>query len=258
MVLGQHWQMDEEGGAAAATGEYLLRSLLGARKDADFPSNEVGFDEDVNVYLVGLLGRFLSAAWHEEASRYLHPHDLDLSRAAEDSPDPRHAYRLYKVNADHLLVGIGLFRHVEGASQPGHPLFHREVEEYIGRGGLYYSMASSRLRRLRRQDSGTEEALRKLGEGFARYVEVLGRLRGAYFHLMERLGEGSLYHLARDAGETADLPRLYDAFLDRLSEWKATPDEAHRTALAQAARRLAEVDEGFSFEVPAEGERPAG
>ena len=240
------------------TEDYLLRCLLGARREAEFPSNEGGFDEDVNVYLVGLLGRFFSPGYHEEARLYVHSFDLDLRRRVEESADPRQAYRLYKVNADHLLLAIGLFQSVEGLNQEARPYLDRHPRELESRGGLYYHIASSRLRHLKRAGSGTETALNKLGDRFSRYAEVLRYLRSSYFQLTRRLGEGTLYHLSH-ATDTPDptgesTENLYDAFLDRFSEWRDAPDSARREALSQAAERLRAADPSFHFEVPGEEE----
>ncbi len=259
MVLGSYYQLETEESAQAPlkgeTTDFLLRCLLGARREANHPSNEVSYDEDVNVYLVGLLGRFLSAPYHEDARRFLQPCDLDLSRAAEESGDDRYAYRLYKVNADHLLLAIGLFHHVEGAARPGHPHLHREPDEFIGRGGIYYSIASNRLHHLQREGGGAVMALRKLGEEFPRYVEVLRQLRTVYFHLTARVGEGTLFHLAQgdDVGsETPDQGALYDAFLDCYSLWREKPSPERREALADAAAQVRSADPGFAFELPGE------
>lgn len=243
------------------TEDFLLRCLLGARREASFPSNEGGFDEDVNVYLVGLLGRFFSPGYHQEARLYVHSFDLDLRRRAEESGDPRQIYRLYKVNADHLLLAIGLFQSVEGLQQGARPLLERQPRELEGRGGLYYQIASSRLRHLKRSGSGTETALSKLGNGFSRYAEVLRYLRSSYFQLTRRLGEGTLYHLARATEET-DPPapstqELYDLFLDCYSQWRKKPDDAQRENLARAAQRLREADPSFHFEIPGEDDTPA-
>jgi len=259
MVSRRYWQFDADDptGAPAPreTQDYLLRCLLGARKEASFPSNEGGFDEDVNVYLAGLLNRFFSASYHDEARRYLQPYDLDLRRQAEASGDPRYAYRLYKVNADHLLLGIGIFHHVEGALGPEHPFLHRDPSEFEGRGSLYYLLASSRLHHLKRRRGGIGEALRKLGERFPRYVQVLRHVRSDYFDLMERIGEGSLFHLGREIEEMEpqahDRTTLYDAFLDCYSRWKEEPSPVRHEALKRAVARLRKLDPRFRFEMPA-------
>lgn len=259
MQLGSYYRLDQEEAVGSPrrgeTTDFLLRCLLGARREAEIASNSEEFDEDVNVYLVGLLGDFLSARYHEDARRFLHPCDLELSRVAEESGDDRFTYRLYKVNADHLLLAIGLFHHVEGASRPGHPHLHRDAEEFMGRGGIYYSIASSRLHHLRREGSGVVCALRKLGEGFPRYVEVLRQMRTVYFHLTARVGEGTLFHLMQDE-ETPhaaqDRSALYDAFLDHYSQWREDPSSERRQALAEAVQRVREADPDFAFELPSE------
>jgi hypothetical protein len=242
-----------------ATGEFLLRCLLGARQEATLPSNQAGYDEDVNVYLVGLLERFLSSQYHDEARRYLHARDLDLLEDAQRSPNPRHVFQLYRVNADHLLLAIGLFHHVEGAHHPGNPLVHREPEDFIHRGGVYYHIASSNLRRLRRQVSGPEIAMRKLGDGFADYAAVLRRVRTSFFHLTERLGEGTLFHLSRRPPDPTqvsigaeDRKGLYDGFLDAFSAWRQQPGPQQLEVLRSATQRLREADPEFRFALPDE------
>ncbi len=245
-------------GAHSTSAEFLLRCLLGAREEAEFPSNERGFDEDVNVYVVGLLQRFLSPQYHSELARYIQLYDTDLARDIARRDDDRHTYRVYKTNADHLLLAVGLFRHVPGAHHEANPLAHREPEAFIGRGGIYYQLASSSLRRLRRRTGGTEAALDKLAARFGDYADVLQRVRVSYFHLTARLSEGTLFHLGNGSIEPgASTPELiadlYDDFLDAFSAWKEDPSAKTRESLYDAAHSLEAVDESFSFRLP-EGE----
>jgi len=243
---------------ASSTDEFLMRSLIGARDEAEFPSNEGGFDEDVNVYLVGLMGSFLSSAYHEAARRYLHPRDLDLNREVLRSDDNRHIYQLYKVNADHLLLAIGLFCHVEGAAQSTNPAFHREPDEFIGRGSIYYQLASSRLHRLRREETGASAALRKLGEQFERYVYVMRAVRTTYFHLTARISEGVLFHLTQAPTDVtpSELQSRYDAFLDAYSQWRKNGGDEQCEQLARAAQLVKDADPDFAFDLPQPGDTP--
>jgi hypothetical protein len=238
----------------ASAPEFLLRCLLGAREEAALPSNEAGFDEDVNVYLVGLLQSLLSAAFHERARQLYFPHDLDLARAVRRMGDDRFAYRVYRSNADHLLLAVGLFHHVEGAGRPFQPVLHRQPEEFIGRGGTYYCTASNLLRRLRRQPSGVETALNKLGRDFERYVQILRRVRTSYFHLSARLSEGVLFHLLQASPEDnpaeLDASHRYDAFLDAFSSWKQHRDADAWERLAARVEELKSIDADFRFQMP--------
>lgn len=261
MIHLEHHQFGpDEGGDVVSTPEFLLRCLLGARSESDHPSNEGGYDEDVNVYLVGLLQELLSARYHERTRRYHFARDLDLAREVQRVADDRFAYWAYRTNADHLLLAIGLFRHVEGAHRPGQPLFHREPEEFIGRGGTYYHVASNLLRRLRRSSSGPEVAMIKLSEDFETYVEILRHLRTSYFHLCARMGEGELFHLLRSRPEEEpgatelSVEDHYDRFLDAFSHWKKEHSVEAHDELRHCAQRLREADPDFRFELPAESE----
>lgn len=233
--------------------QFLTLCLLGAREEAGFPSNEDGYDEDVNVYVVGLLERFLSRAYHEQSARYVHAYDQDLAREARRGGDARHTFRLYKANADHLLLDLGIFRRANGIGREGDLLLDRPVADFCGRGGTYYRVASSTLRRLRRQRSAQEAALAKLGDGFESYVSVLHRVRSSYFHLTERLSAGSLFHLSQDTLTSSDEDHtqlLYDRFLDAYSAYRSDASPAQRSELAAAVEELRAADPDFAFAMP--------
>jgi hypothetical protein len=235
--------------APSTVGQFLTLCLLGAREEAGFPSNEARFDEDVNVYLAGLLVDFLEPQFHSEAARYLHSSDQELASVVRHSGDERFRYRTYRINADHLLLAIGLFHHVENSTHRG--AFRRDPREFLGRGSAYYLLASSSLRRLRRQPTAIEIAMNKLSVDLERYVAILRRVRTSYFHLTERLGEGTLFHLSRSAPMASDLRSAYDAFLDQFScfQREATPE--HHARLEAAVQELRRIDPEFSFELPA-------
>jgi len=242
--------LGEEPGTPTSVGQFLTLCLLGAREEAGLPSNEHGFDEDVNVYLSGLLLDFLQPAFHAEVARFLHASDHDLSQALRRCADERTRYRAYRANADHLLLGIGLFHHVDSARG----LFAREPREFVGRSSTYYQLAGSSLRRLRRRATALEIAMTKLADDLERYVEILRRVRTSYFHLTERLGEGSLFHLANSVPAehlAAERTALYDRFLDCFSAFQSAQDARTHAELADAVEQLRAHDPEFAFELPA-------
>jgi len=230
--------------------EFLLRCLLGAREESDIASNRTGFDEDVNVYVVGLLGKFLSAEYHENAARYLYPSDLDLAREVAAQGNDRFGYVAYRVNADQLLLGIGLFCSVDGHGVSSDPVFGRSPAELSGRGATYYNLASSSLRRLRRTETGAELAMTKLADRFDDYTTILRTLRTSYFRLTSRLSEGELFHLSRGEDREEERRLAWDGFLDAWSEWKRSTDDASLDRLHEAVDVLRRVDPEFRFELP--------
>jgi hypothetical protein len=247
----QYTAFDEaRAGERGSAEEFLLRCLLGAREEARIPSNRTGFDEDVNVYVVGLLGRFLSAEYHENAARYLFATDLDLARAVAAQGDDRFGYVAYRVNADQLLLGIGLFCAVEGHGVSSDPVFGRSLDELSGRGATYYNLASASLRRLRRTETAPELAMCKLAERFEDYTIILRALRTSFFRLTARLSDGELFHLSRTEDPEAVRREAWDAFLDAWSEWKRKPDDESLDRLHDAVDALRRVDPDFTFDMP--------
>lgn len=230
--------------------EFLLRCLLGAREETGIPSNRNGFDEDVNVYVIGLLGRFLSAEYHESAARFSYRTDFDLAREVAAQGDDRFGYLAYRINADQLLLGIGLFCHVEGHGVSSDPIFGRSPDDLSGRGATYYNLASSSLRRLRRVETGPELAMTKLADHFDDYTSILRCLRTSYFHLTSRLSEGELFHLARQQDPEEARRTAWDNFLDAWSEWKRSSGPGELDRLHDAVDALSAVDPDFRFEMP--------
>lgn len=230
--------------------EFLLRCLLGAREECRIPSNQAGFDEDVNVYVVGLLGRFLSAEYHDLARRFHYPTDLDLAREVRAQRDERFCYLAYRTNADQLLLGIGLFFHVEGHGVGADPVFGRPVGDLAGRGATYYNIASASLRRLRRRETAAELAMTKLAARFDDYTSILKCLRTSYFRLTSRLSDGVLFHLAHDRPDHGEATGLWDRFLDAWSEWKKSRDPERLEVLREAVDALRAADPDFAFEMP--------
>jgi hypothetical protein len=243
--------------------EFLLRCLLGARAEAELPTGDEDFAEEVNVYLVGLMQRFLSAAYHEEIARDIYWNDRDLSQHVHEAHDDRTTFRLYKTNADHLLLAIGLFSSVPAGRYHAAPLALRQPEEYIGRGGTYYQLASVALRRLNRRCTASEMALERLGGQFADYAGLLRRVRVSYFHLTQRLGDARLHHLmqpTQDPSEvsTEEVADRYDDFLDCFSAWRQLPTEENRQLLQEAVNRLEQADPEFRFQIPDAAESEPG
>jgi hypothetical protein len=242
----------EDGGSTASGSveEFLLRCILGAREEAGIPSNSSGFDEDVNIYVVGLLGRFMSSEYHEFVGRFFFRTDLDLAREVAAHRDDRFGYLAYRTNADQLLLGIGLFCQVDGHGVSNDPVFGRSPEELSGRGATYYNLASASLRRLRRVETGPELAMTKLAEQFDDYTTVLRAVRTSYFRLTSRLSDGELFHLGQTEDPEERRRRAWDDFLDAWSEWKRNAGESELDRLHDAVDALRAVDPDFNFEMP--------
>jgi hypothetical protein len=253
-------------------GFYIMNSLLYSRMEAGFPTNDDFFDEDVNVYLAGLLTAMIyenrpKAAPSEEDRGAGHrvsgglanppaigtaPSDAALFERAESAATAREKYELYKAHADGILISLGVFRKSPGG-RPG-PARHYSLSDaaFAGRGMIYYSIAQSLATRLSRKNTAVTDVLGKLSRGFDRYVKVLSLMSGEYFNLIRRISTGELYHLEHAAlapERRVDLKLHYDRFLDIYSIYLRKKSQGAKKALMTAAREIRTLDPSFSFNI---------
>jgi hypothetical protein len=241
------------------TAYFVLDSLLRSRIDCGFESNSTRYDEDVNVYLVHLLTSLVSSLGLliRTPEAEVADHDVDVFEKIRDSDDPRLKSRVYRMNADHLLVSASLFTQTPYVEVEGQRVWHAATRDRIGRGKAYYHYASTFQERIRSVSPALARVLGLLSEDFERYVDVLFHMRGEYFHLYRQLGDADLRRLQEGPRPEAPAPDSpedvaagRDAFLDAYWAWHECPTPETRAALEATVIRLRSVDPGFRFEFP--------
>ena len=244
--------VEREGAAGnrATDVHFMLHALLSSRIETGLSSDDRPHEEDVNVYLAHLLCEYARPQYQERVHRYLADFDSSVFERVRHSKNNRLAYTVYKANADHILLMMGLFQNPRGQR----PMAVAEElrlddEVHVGRGKSYYDFAFTYSRSLFGRTSGIATVLCKLSAGFEAYVRLLAHARGEYFHLIDHLSEGELFHLQQSV-LAQDLPALRDAFLDALSDWRREPTPEKRAHLTETARVLEKLDPSFQFELP--------
>jgi hypothetical protein len=228
---------------------FMMTAFLKSRTATGLPSNADYYDEDVNVYLAGLLADYVDPRFMELSGRYISPFDIDVAEMARTA-GPRDRFRIYKVNADHLLLRAGIF---EAAPPVPIDMPLPEARTATGRGRTYYQLAASYGRSLARRQTAATDVLDKLARGFPGYVTVLHHLRSEYFNLIERLGTRDLaaIHSAIDEEEEkVALSERMDRLLDLYSEWLESRDPALLAPLRRELASIHEIDPDFEFELP--------
>jgi len=237
---------------------FMVDCVLRSRIESGMGAVPGGSDDDVNIYLAHLLTAFLDPRYHERASRFVTPYESDLSAMIEGALDARLKYDVYRVNADHLLTMLGLFKGLRENSRPASPLSVPE-EVYVGRGKAYYDFASVYSESLPDGARGVTDVLHKPSVGFECYLEVLRHTRSAYLNLIDRLSGGEWYHLERavNQGPPAEAEAvgacsdeagpLKDRLLDLLLECRSTPSPETSAEILEIARRIREIDPGFRY-----------
>jgi hypothetical protein len=235
--------------AVQGTGFFFLNYILKARADLHFESGRHELDQEVNVYISGLLNSLASSNSFIRQKEYLSAFDADIRHYIENHPGIRNEYEVYRDNADFGLIVHGVFLGYEHKGSYQHLVMPGEDQQ--GRISFYYKLAASALSHLQGTHGALVAVFMALAEEMPEIVQILRRAAGYYFDLMERFSEGSFYHLERELDEMNTNKRYgekLDEFLKAYSEYKAAPTEERKEALLVLAGELSLMNEKFKFE----------
>jgi hypothetical protein len=135
----------------------------------EIKANEMKYDEDVNQYISLTLADLANPKSLAFANEYTVGIDADVGQIAMSLPEQIKTYFLYKINADFLLLNLGLFR--SDTNILG--------EAYFDKGESYYFSAASNLKAVGGGRSGMSDVLEKLSGGFGKYVEILRTMKNS-------------------------------------------------------------------------------
>jgi hypothetical protein len=253
----RHLQVGEPKRNPSPAYAFMMDCFLRSRTDSGNPSNIEYDEEDVNVYIVNLLCLLMDPVYCLQVHKYVADCDIDIFRKVEGSMDRRLRYWVYKANADHLLVSLGLFNSVDGCfderNEGNGPLFAGSARTDAERGKTYYSFARSYCSGMPKRSKAVADVLGKLSYGFDKYVRILDYMRGEYFNIIDTMSEGEMFHLQRDLDQfkNRDLIRQkYDVLLDLYSEWKKTKEPRVIAKMEKVLKELKALDPSCSFTVP--------
>ncbi len=186
---------------------YMIESLLRSRESAGLETGIHRPDEDVNMYLTGLLCRYADSLPSEEGAQRIIPYDTDLFESISGTVDTRAKYTIYRFNADHLLISLGIFGNAwwRNASQTAFKWVPSRRES-IARGKSYYGKAATYATRLEEKKKGLDHLLGKLEVGFEEYLMILETMRSDYFRMLRSFSKGEWHHLCQELGISPDLP----------------------------------------------------
>lgn len=226
---------------ASAVG-FLVKGLLDARSRLGLASNAPSFDEDVNIYLAHLLLALLEPAFRDLHHRYVSLRDSDVFALAHTRDESSHKYLIYRLNADHLLLTLSIFRRAETLEGE---TWHE------GHGRAYYQFASDYATQLFRRSTGLSDVLRKLSDSFDQYRSILSETREEYFRVVTQLSDADCAAFLADAQRQHSrlaVAQLRDDFLDAYSGWMKSNAPTDRERVEQLARELTRLDPDFRFD----------
>ncbi len=235
--------------AAEPSSQFMMRCLLSTRAELSLQSDDDTTEQEVNVYLTSLLCSYGDPGYCVRVGGYLSTYDSTVFERAQHSSSHRYRYTVYKVNADHLLMSLGVFHNPTGRRPDACPApLRRGGEMFVARAKAYYDFAAAYGLRVFGRASAVCEVLDRLGSDFEKYVAILTHLRGTYLDFVTRLGDGELFHLQR-AVTNEGTSALHDELLDRWSEWRRDPTPEARALLLETVERLRRLDPDFHFDL---------
>ena len=131
--------------------------------ESEIKQNNLEYEEDVNQYISLMLAEMVNPKSTVLAKQYLVGTNSDAGQIAIDLKLQSQKYKVFRINADFLLLHLGLFSSETNILG----------DKYFDKGGSYYNAAACSLRNARGGRSGLSDVLDKLSLKFGKYVEIL-------------------------------------------------------------------------------------
>ena len=228
----------------------LLDSLISARKKAKFPSNAKGFDEDVNLYMAHLLYAMSMPNYTSITEQYISIYNAEVRVLADMAEDKYLKYFILKVNADNLLVHMGIFQDLNRRQDRKNQ--QKDIDAYMCDAQDFYMSAAQLNKKIYRRKTAIADVLSKLAKNLPLYVKVLSFMRKDFFLFLNR-------HEDSEFGTFLDHMKLYEKkmefekkqnlFLDLYSQWLKKKTSMLRLKINNICKELHELDPTFNFKL---------
>jgi hypothetical protein len=246
-ILTPYFDLKEQ--STGKSGFFFLEHILKARIDLHLESGENEFDQELNVYIAGLMNSLVKSDSLLRQKPYISPFDNDVRQWLAAHPGLRNEYTVYRENADFGLVLSGLFSGYEHEGSYHHIVMSDHDEQ--GRIALYYELAASALAHLQGNNLSLIDVFETLAGHLDEILRILNHTAHCYFDLLERMSEGSVFHLEREL-DALDNKKKYDAKLDEFlkcyATYKDAPSQAGKEQLLLLARELKKLKSDFNFD----------
>ncbi len=227
---------------------FMLNAYLLSRIDTEHESTE---DEEVNVYMAGLLQSLVDGSFQAGHGEWLATTPTDVFSKVEEGDSNRHRLEVYRSNADYRMIAFGLFAGF-GEQRTDRRSLNASGDAKLEEAQQYYGWAALFSSRMPERYRGLSVTLEKLAENFDTYVDVLSYMGANYMNFIERFSAGEMFHLEHEAHEAA-VPKIreqvLDHMLDAYNQWKAEPTPSNRKSLTEASAQYVQLDPKFNPEI---------
>jgi len=230
------------------TSFFFLEQILKTRIALHVETGQNEFDQEINVYIAGLLNSLVASESFVKQKPYISAFDLEIRKWLENHPGLRNEYVVYRDNADFGLIQTGLF---PGYEHPGsyHHIVLADTDDR-GRIALYYEMAASALMHLQGCSNSLVNIFMSLADNISVILTIIRHTATSYFDFIEKISDGSFYHLEKeidDLDKKINYQRKLDEFLKLYGQYKENPDEDLKSKVMDLARELKILNDQFLF-----------
>lgn len=228
---------------------FFLEHILKARIELKLESGRNEEDEELNIYLAGLLHSLVCSDLFTMQKPYISPFDCDVQEWITLHPGLRNQYIVYRENADFGLICCSFFW---GYHHPGSYYHHVLIDSNpCTRIALYYEIAASLLSHLQGTHVSLVSVLEALSKNLEEIIKIVRYAASEYFDMMERISEGSFYHLEKEI-EKMELEKKYETTLDEFlkiyAAYKENPTEELKRKLFSLSEELKKIKDSFNFD----------
>ena len=228
---------------------FFLEHVLKARADLNLETGHHEHDQEINIYIAGLLNSLIESDSFLKQKPYISSFDIDIRIWLDTHPGLRNQYMVYRDNADFGLILLGLFLGYKHSGSYHHIVLPQTDEQ--GRIAIYYELAASALIHLQGNNNSLVNVFTGLSEYLPEILQILKRAAGHYFDLIERLSDGSFYHLQKEIDELEERKNYQtklDLFLKTYSEYKDNPSAGLKKNLLELVEELQKINVEFRFD----------
>ncbi len=229
---------------------YFLENILKSRITLHCETGKDPFDEEVNMYLAELLESMVSTNAFSENKPYVSAYDFQVISYIHEHPDCRTEYTVYKENADFGLCAVAVFSDYEHAGS-----YYKKIiknSDTSGRIAFYYKLAANALSHLRGSTNTNVHVYLSIANHIAETIRILRNVSTESFGFIERLSNGSIFHLEKELSEKAKI-KLFESKLDNflkvLHENSQESSEEKKELLRAMTKELKELNPKFQFNV---------
>lgn len=226
----------------------LLADYAEARKKAGFKSNSKGFDEDVDLYIAHLLFAVSMPNYSGITEQYISLHNAEVNVLADMAEDNYLKYFIYKVNADNLLLHLGIYQDL--SYRDYHKALHVETAEFFNDAQVFYGKAVQLNKKIYKRKTAIAEVLSKLAKNIDLYIKALTYMRKSFFQFMNRFEDdefSSFLDNMKHYERKMEFTNKQNVFLDLYSRWLKHKSDDLRKEINQICEELHELDSSFDF-----------